>query len=97
MDHDETCPLFYEVSDFQPAPEHSHCHGLEGFLKLIINGCFVINDVALRRTREGRPYVRMPYKRVEGGKHYDLAFPISHKERARLEAQVLAQLVEVDT
>ena len=79
------------VVAFTSAPPHKQERGLLGWLSLEI-GPLLLDGVALRQTRRGRPTLSFPVRRDRAGRDHAIVRPIDRTARAAIEREVLAAL-----
>ena len=57
---------------------------LKAFVSIVLDGCFMINDVKVINGREGL-FVSMPSRRKKNGEFKDVAHPLNNDTRRRLD------------
>jgi stage V sporulation protein G len=63
---------------------------LRAFVSIILDGCFMINDIKVIRGLDGL-FISMPSRRKRNGKFKDIAHPLDHSTRSWLERSVLGE------
>jgi stage V sporulation protein G len=63
---------------------------LKAFATIIFDDCFVVRHLRIVRTEKGL-LVSMPSRKLPDGTHKDIAHPITHEFRKKLEDRVLAE------
>lgn len=74
-----------------PAPSIERDGGLLAWLTIEVAG-LALDGFALRRTREGRPYVSFPKRKDAAGRLHPLVWPLDQRDRQSLQDQVLAAI-----
>ena len=77
---------------FVPADAEHQATGLLGWISFTLGRCVRIEDVTLRRTREGRLSLSYPGKRVRKDKIRHAVRPVSDRVRRDIEHQVFSKL-----
>ena len=70
-------------------------HGTDGLLawaSCVIGGSILLNNIAIRRSRDGSLFLTYPAKRVSGGQTYHYFNPISVEAADAVQDAVLARL-----
>ncbi len=78
-----------EVKVF-PVPEEK----LRAFVSIVIDGCFMVNDIKVIRGREGL-FISMPSRRKKSGEFKDVAHPLNNDTRQKIEARILDEYERV--
>ncbi len=84
-------PLSVTVTAFTPAQPELRATGLLGFIRLVLNDTVVVDELSLRRTRDGRLVISWPEPRSRGGARR-VVHPRNEDSRLYLEGQVLSIL-----
>ena len=63
---------------------------LKGFVSIVFDHCFMVNDIKLIQGREGL-FVSMPSRRKKNGEFKDVAHPLNSETRRRIEQRILAE------
>lgn len=63
---------------------------LRAFVSIILDDCFMINDIKVIRGRDGM-FISMPSRRKRNGKFKDVAHPLDKRTRSWLETAVLGE------
>ncbi len=66
--------------------------GLLGFVAFVLNGSFLLDGLALRRTREGRLTLSWPARRDQAGRDHYVVRPLDDDARVAVEHAVLKAL-----
>jgi len=74
-----------------PAPRNERARGLVAWLTLEIHG-LVLDGFALRRTRDGDPYLAFPKRRDANGDLHPIVWPLDRRDRQSIQDQVLASI-----
>ena len=77
---------------FRAAPAIDQQAGLLGWASVVINDSLRLNNLGVRRTRDGRCVVTFPTRRDRRGKEHGIVSPISGAAHQALETAVLAEL-----
>ena len=64
---------------------------IRAFASIVIDDCFIINDLRVLEGREGQLYVSMPTRRSRNGQVRDIAHPLNSQTRERIETRVLEE------
>ena len=61
---------------------------LKAFVSVVIDRCFMINDIKVIQGREGL-FISMPSRRKKNGEFKDVAHPLNNETRKWMEARIL--------
>ncbi len=61
---------------------------LKAFISIIIDDCFMINDIKVIKGKEGL-FISMPSRRKRNGKFKDIAHPLNNETRQAMEGVIL--------
>ncbi len=64
---------------------------IRAFASIVIDDCFIVNDLRIMEGREGQLYVTMPARKSRNGQTRDIAHPLNSETRERIEARVLEE------
>jgi stage V sporulation protein G len=64
---------------------------VRAFASIVIDDCFIVNDLRIVEGREGQLYVTMPARKARNGQLRDIAHPLNGQTREAVEQQVLAE------
>jgi stage V sporulation protein G len=64
---------------------------VRAFASIVIDDCFIVNDLRVIEGREGQIYVTMPARKVRNGQMRDIAHPLNSQTRKQIEDTVLAE------
>ncbi len=64
---------------------------IKAFASIVIDDCFVINDLRVVEARDGHFMVTMPARKARNGQMRDIAHPINAETRKMVEEKVLAE------
>ena len=64
---------------------------VRGFASIVIDDCFIVNDLRVMEGREGQLYVTMLARKVRNGQLRDVAHPLNSETRKVIEERVLAE------
>ena len=62
---------------------------VRAFASIVIDDCFIVNDLRVMEGREGQLFVTMPARKIRNGQMKDIAHPLSSGTRRKIEEQVL--------
>lgn len=63
---------------------------LKAFVSVVIDGCFMVNDIKIIQGRESR-FISMPSRRKKNGEFKDVAHPLNNPTRRMMEDRILAE------
>jgi stage V sporulation protein G len=63
---------------------------LKAFVSIVLDKCFMINDVKVIQGREGL-FISMPSRRKKNGDFKDVAHPLNNETRRWMESTILAE------
>ena len=66
--------------------------GLVGWASCVVGGALYLNNIAIRRSREGRTILTFPAKRSKRDQKYFFFNPISREAKAAFEDAILGKL-----
>lgn len=66
--------------------------GLIGWASCVVNGALYLNNIAIRRTREGSIFLTYPGKRSKRDQNYFFFNPISREAKQTLDTAILGKL-----
>ena len=83
-----------EVSDvrFTPASAIDQRSGVLGWVTFIVGEGLRIDNVAVRRTRDGRIALSFPARRGRDGRQHPFIRPINDRARRAFEHEILSRL-----
>ena len=64
---------------------------VRAFASIVIDDCFIINDLRVLEGREGQLYVNMPARKIRSGQMRDIAHPLNTETRKAVEERVIAE------
>jgi len=64
---------------------------VRAFVGIVIDDCFVVNDLRVMEGREGQLFVTMPARKTRNGQLRDTAHPLNSETRQMLEERVLEE------
>lgn len=64
---------------------------IRAFASIVIDDCFIINDLRVVEGREGECFVQMPARKARNGQMRDIAHPLKSETRREIEECVLAE------
>ena len=64
---------------------------VRAFASIVIDDCFIVNDLRVLEGREGQLFVTMPARKSRNGQMRDIAHPINSPTRQAVEERVLAE------
>ncbi len=63
---------------------------LRAFVSIVIDQCFMINDIKVIQGREGL-FISMPSRRKKNGEFKDVAHPLNNETRSWMEERILSE------
>ena len=81
-----------EISEVKIRLVNDGTHGLLGWASCVVNGALYLNNIAIRRGRDGRLVLHYPIKRSRSDKKYFFFNPITHEARRVLDEAILGRL-----
>ncbi len=67
---------------------------VRAFVSIIIDDCFIVNDLRVLEGREGQLFVTMPARKTRNGQMRDTAHPLNSETRQLIENRVLEEYLE---
>jgi stage V sporulation protein G len=64
---------------------------IRAFASIVIDDCFIVNDLRVVEGREGECFVQMPARKARNGQMRDIAHPLKSDTRREIEECVLAE------
>ena len=64
---------------------------VRAFASIVIDDCFIVNDLRVMEGREGQMFVTMPARKIRNGQMKDIAHPLTSDTRRLIEERVLAE------
>ncbi len=64
---------------------------VRAFVSIIIDDCFIVNDLRVMEGREGQLFVTMPARKTRNGQMRDTAHPLNSETRQVIEDRVLEE------
>lgn len=64
---------------------------VRAFASIVIDDCFMVNDLRVMSGREGQYFVTMPARKARNGQLRDIAHPLNSETRKEIEERVLAE------
>ena len=64
---------------------------VKAFASIVIDDCFIVNDLRVMAGREGQVYVTMPGRKSRNGQVRDIAHPLDRDTREKVERLVLEE------
>ncbi len=62
---------------------------VRAFASIVIDDCFIVNDLRVVEGRDGQLFVTMPARKARNGQLRDIAHPLTSDARKRVEDRVL--------
>jgi len=62
---------------------------VRAFASIVIDDCFMVNDLRVMSGREGQYFVTMPARKARNGQLRDIAHPLNSETRKEIEDRVL--------
>ena len=86
----------FTVSDIRIRLCASDSENFFGWASCLLNGGLFLNDMEIRRSHEGRLYVRFPTRPSRSGVRHHHFCPVNRETRAVLEEAILGQFAAED-
>jgi stage V sporulation protein G len=67
---------------------------VRAFASIVMDDCFIVNDLRVVEGREGQLFVTMPARKIRNGQLRDIAHPLNSETRQEVEERVLAEYRE---
>ena len=64
---------------------------VRAFASIVIDDCFIVNDLRVLEGREGQHFVTMPARKARNGQLRDIAHPLNSETRKEIESRVLEE------
>ena len=64
---------------------------IRAFASIVVDDCFIINDLRVIEGREKQLFVTMPARKARNGQMRDIAHPLNRETREAIEARVLEE------
>ena len=64
---------------------------VRAFASIVLDDCFIVNDLRVMEGREGQLFVTMPARKARNGQIRDIAHPLNSETRRSIEERVLAE------
>ncbi len=64
---------------------------VRAFASIVIDDCFIVNDLRVLEGREGQLFVTMPARKSRNGQMRDVAHPLNSEVRQEIETRVLEE------
>lgn len=64
---------------------------VRAFASIVIDDCFIVNDLRVMEGREGQHFVTMPARKSRNGQLRDIAHPLNSETRQEIEERVLEE------
>lgn len=77
-----------EITEIKVFPVEEH--KLKAFVSIVLDDCFMVNDIKIIRGREGR-FISMPSRRKKNGDFKDVAHPLNNETRRMMEDRIFAE------
>ena len=77
---------------FKAADPEDRAVGLVGWVTCKLNDALVVDGIAVRRTRDGRPTISFPARHDDTGRKHYVLKPVDEVTRRAIERQVLEAL-----
>ena len=81
-----------KVSEVKIRLVDSNEDGLIGWASCVVNGSLYLNNIAIRKSREGKVILTFPAKKSKGDSKYFFFNPISHDAARILEEAIIDKL-----
>jgi stage V sporulation protein G len=67
---------------------------IRAFASIVIDDCFIVNDLRIVEGREGQLFVTMPARKTRNGQMRDIAHPLNGDTREQIERRILGEYEE---
>ena len=67
---------------------------IRAFASIVIDDCFIVNDLRIVEGREGQLFVTMPARKTRNGQMRDIAHPLNGDTREQIEKKILGEYEE---
>ncbi len=67
---------------------------VRAFVSIVLDDCFIVNDLRILEGREGQLFVTMPARKTRNGQMRDTAHPLNMQTRKMIEERVLEEYEE---
>ncbi|MCP4897920.1 MAG: septation protein SpoVG [bacterium] len=64
---------------------------VKAFASIVIDDCFIVNDLRVTEAREGQLFVTMPARKIRSGQLRDIAHPLNTETRRVIEERILEE------
>jgi stage V sporulation protein G len=64
---------------------------IKAFASIVVDDCFIINDLRVIEGRERQLFVTMPARKARNGQMRDIAHPLNQETRQEIEERVLEE------
>ncbi len=64
---------------------------VRAFASIVLDDCFIVNDLRVMEGREGQLFVTMPARKSRNGQMRDIAHPLNGETRRIIEERILAE------
>ncbi|HSL17327.1 MAG TPA: SpoVG family protein [Methylomirabilota bacterium] len=64
---------------------------IRAFASIVIDDCFIVNDLRVMEGREQQLFVTMPARKARNGQMRDIAHPLNQEAREEVERRVLEE------
>jgi stage V sporulation protein G len=64
---------------------------VKAFASIVIDDCFIVNDLRVMEGREGQVFVTMPARKARSGQMRDIAHPLDRETRETIERRILEE------
>jgi stage V sporulation protein G len=81
-----------EITEVRVSP--SKGGKVRAFVSIVIDDCFIVNDLRILEGREGQLFVTMPGRKTRNGQVRDTAHPLNSETRKAIEERVLDEYDE---
>ena len=85
-------PISVSEVKFRVADPRNAREGLVGWASCVVNGCILLNGIAVFRDDQGRLHTQFPYKRGARDRRYFYCRPITREAKERLDEAILGRL-----
>lgn len=64
---------------------------VRAFASIVIDDCFIVNDLRIHEGKEDQLFVTMPARKVRSGQLRDIAYPLDAETRRQIEEKVIEE------
>lgn len=69
---------------------------VRAFASIVLDDCFIVNDLRVVEGREGQLFITMPARKSRNGQLRDIAHPLTSEARKKIEDRVLQEFEQAE-